>query len=305
MVVLVALLGAGIASAADVPEHTRTRDVVYGRKHGLALTMDVFTPKKSNGLAAIAVVSAKWESDVSLIWPTFYYELLRRGYTVFAVLHGAQPKFTLPEIIDDMHRAVRFIRHNAKTYAIDPERIGITGGSSGGHLALMLGNAGGPGDPEAKDPVDRLSSKVQAVGCFFPPTDFLNYGAKGKEVIGRDMPAPLTAATDYREFDKQKGVFVMITDAKKLRDITRAVSPITHVSESSAPTLFIHGDKDDLVPLQQSETMLAKLQASGVTAKLTIHKGGGHGWLTLGDDMTHMADWLDTHLAKKQVTPKP
>src|SRR5439155_3550362 len=101
-------------------------------------------------------------------------EFLKRGYTVFAVVHGSQPKFTVPEILLDMHRAVRYIRSHAQDFKIEPERIGITGGSAGGHLSLMQGTAGDLGDPKARDPVERVSSRVQAVACFFPATDFLN-----------------------------------------------------------------------------------------------------------------------------------
>ena len=156
--------------------------MIYGRKYGTALTMDVFTPKQgANGAAVIFAVSGGWFSAHEAISLTFCREFLKRGYTVFAVVHGSQPKYTIPEIIEDMNRAVRFIRYHAADYGIDPNRIGITGGSAGGHLSLMKGAAGTDGDPKAKDPVDRVSSRVQAVACFFPPTDFLNYGEKGVE----------------------------------------------------------------------------------------------------------------------------
>src|SRR2546428_724276 len=126
---------------------------------------------------------------------------LERGYTVFAVVHGSQPRFTIPEILLDMHRAVRYIRTNAKTYQIDPNRIGITCGSAGGHPWLLHGTAGTLGDANAKDPIERASSRVQAVACFFPPTDFLNYGAKGKDAIGRGTLAGYKAAFDFKAFD--------------------------------------------------------------------------------------------------------
>ena len=96
------------------------------------------------------------------------------------MVHGSQPKFTIPEVLSDMNRSIRFIRHHAADYGIDPDRIGITGGSAGGHLSLMQGTAGDKGDPKAADPVDRESSRVQAVACFFPPTDFLDYGKPAK-----------------------------------------------------------------------------------------------------------------------------
>src|SRR5436190_2428294 len=131
------------ASAADELPYTRKEDVIYGRKFGTALTLDVFAPKKdANGAAVIWVVSGGWFSSHESIRPAAVSEFLKRGYTVFAVVHGSQPKYAIPEILQDMHRAVRFIRTHAKDYKIDPERIGIYGGSAGGHLSLMQGTAG-------------------------------------------------------------------------------------------------------------------------------------------------------------------
>src|SRR5689334_19039773 len=92
--------------AADEPSYTRTEDVVYGRKHGTALTMDVFTPKeKANGAAVVWIVSGGWFSSHEGINPAFIADLLGRGFTVFAVVHGSQPKFTIPEIVADLNRA--------------------------------------------------------------------------------------------------------------------------------------------------------------------------------------------------------
>src|SRR5260221_4773981 len=119
---------------------TRTEDVIYGRKFGTALTLDVFTPNaRPNGAAVILAVSGGWFSAHEGINTGFFNEYLKRGYTVFAVVHGSQPKFTIPEVLDDMHRAVRYIRSRADDFKIDPDRIGITGGSAGGHLSLMQG----------------------------------------------------------------------------------------------------------------------------------------------------------------------
>src|SRR5437016_3643925 len=167
----------GAARAADPPEFTRTQDVIYGKKYGMALTLDVFTPAKdANGAAVIMVISGGFFSRPEMINPVFYTELVKRGYTVFAVLHGSQPKYTIPEIISDLNRSVRFIRFHAKDYHIDPQRIGIIGASAGGHLSLMQGTAGDKGDAQASDPVEQTSSRVQAVACFFPATDFMNFG---------------------------------------------------------------------------------------------------------------------------------
>jgi acetyl esterase/lipase len=288
---------------AEDSSFTRTEDVIYGRKYGTALTMDVFRPKNPNGAAVIWVVSGGFFSSHDAINPLVAKSLLARGYTVFAVVHGSQPRFQIPEIIQDMNRSVRFIRHHAKEYGIDPNRIGVTGGSAGGHLSLMLGTAGDPGDPKAKDPIDRESSRVQAVACFFPPTDFLNFGGPGKEFIhATDHRPPFRASFDYRELDKNKMIWERVTDEGKLRNITKEISPIYHISSDDAPTLIIHGDKDPLVPLQQSETFIEKLKAAGVEAKLVVKKGGIHGWPDMLKDVDQFVEWFDQHLKKPSVS---
>jgi acetyl esterase/lipase len=297
---LLSALMAATVRAQDATTFTRTSDVIYGRKAGLALTMDVFTPTaKANGLGVIAAVSGGWRSHPGAIRPEMYRAFLERGYTVFAVVHGTQPKFTIPEILDDMHRAVRFIRYHAKDYHIDPDRLGITGGSAGGHLSLMMGTDGIAGDPKAKDPVERVSSRVQAVACFFPPTDFLNWGKPGAVLDTLHMDSRFRAAVDFRELDKRERVFERVTDEKKIRELLGRVSPITHVSADDAPTLIIHGDIDKLVPLQQSEIMVARLKEAGVPAKLIVKKGCGHGWITILKDTETLGDWFDQYLKDK------
>ena len=178
----------------------------------------------------VLVVSGGFFSSHEAINPAFIRPLLDRGYTVFAVVHGSQPRYTVPEIVEDMNRAVRFIRHHAEDYGIDPGRIGVTGASAGGHLSLMLGTAGDAGDPDAKDPVDRESSRVQAVACFFPPTDFLNFGAPGKEMIHardhRSRSAPPSTTTNST---RRRSSGCRSPTRGELREITRDISPITHV----------------------------------------------------------------------------
>lgn len=287
------------AMAAD-EAFTRTEDVIYGRKHGTALTMDVFAPKENaNGAAIVWVVSGGWFSSHDWVNYGAVHEYVRRGYTVFAVVHGSQPKYTIPEVLEDMHRAVRFIRSRADQYKIDPERIGITGGSAGGHLSLMQGTAGAVGKPDAKDPVDRLSSRVQAVACFYPPTDFLNYGKPGEIAIGRGILKNFRAPFDFHEFDGKLQVFVPITDEERILSIGRDISPVNHATSDDPPTLIIHGDADLLVPIQQAELIIDKLKGAGVPAELVVKKGAAHGWPDQGKDAVTLADWFDKYLAKK------
>jgi acetyl esterase/lipase len=291
------ILFSSVGFAAD-PSFSRKQDVIYGRKFGTALTMDVFTPTKdAKGVGVIVVVSGGFISSHEAILPALIQPLTNRGYMAFAVVHGSQPRYTIPEIIEDMNRAVRFIRFHAADYGIDPEQIGAAGASAGGHLALMLGTAGRLGDPQAKDPVDRCSSRVQAVACFFPPTDFLNYGKPGNQKIRpMDHDRRFRAAFDYRELDKQTMLWVPITDPRRLYEIARDISPISHVTKDDPPTLIIHGDKDQLVPLQQSERIVDELKKAGVETKLIVKKGAGHGWLGLEKDLLQLVEWFDGHL---------
>ncbi len=302
MFALCVLAGPAVAQTAEKPAFDRQSDVIYGRKFGTALTMDVLTPKNNaNGAAVVWVISGGWFSAHEAINPDPVAELLRRGYTVFAVVHGSQPKYTIPEVLEDMNRAVRFIRYHAADYKIDPNRIGITGGSAGGHLSLMQGTAGNMGNPAARDPVDKTSSRVQAVACFFPPTDFLNYGQKNHNALGRGVLKDFRAPFDFEEYDRDLKRYKPVVDEAKILAIGRAISPVTHVSADDPPTLIIHGDADFLVPIQQAEEILSKLKAAGVETKLVVKKGAGHGWPDLFKDMSIIADWFDAHLKPKEA----
>lgn len=281
---------------------TRVEDVIYGRKFGTALTLDVFTPRENaKGIGVIFVVSGGWFSAHEVISEKLVEPLVTRGYTVFAVVHGSQPRFTIPEILTDMHRAVRFIRHHAADYRIDPDRIGIYGGSAGGHLSLMQGVASTEGDPKAKDPVDRVSSRVQAVACLYPPTDFLNYGRPGENALGRGILENFQAPFDFHELDRTRNRFVPITDEEKVLAIGRDISPVNHVTADDPPTLIIHGDADKLVPIQQAELFLARLKGASVEGELIVKRGAAHGWPEIEKDVSRFADWFDAHLARDET----
>jgi acetyl esterase/lipase len=303
-IVAVAISGSAWAGAARAAEaYAHQEDVIYGRKYGMALTMDVFKPTANpNGAAVVVCISGGWISDHARINPVIASEPLRRGYTVFAVVHGSQPKFTIPECVDDMHRAIRYIRTHAADFAIDPNRIGITGASAGGHLSLMLGCAGCAGDPGAKDPVDRATSCVGAVACFFPPTDFLNYGKPGVKSMGIEPNHQFKAPFDFRVQDPVTKLFVPV-DLETREKICKELSPIYHVSPGDAPTLLLHGDADTLVPLQQSQIIIEKFKEAGVPCELIVKPGAGHGlWPSMFNDLKTIVDWFDRHLPKSSAT---
>jgi acetyl esterase/lipase len=296
---LVFLTPSASAWGEDQPEYRRTRDVIYGKKDGLAFTFDVFTPaKNANGAAIVMMVSGGYFSRHESINPVFCTPFLKRGYTVFTVVHGSQPRFTIPEILENVNRAVRYVRYHAADFHIDPKRLGATGASAGGHLSLMVGTAGKEGEAGAADPVDKVSSRVQAVACFFPPTDYMNFGGPGKEHIGDVIGHRFRPAFDYHVLDPATGRLERLADHEKVRAITRAISPIYYVNAQAAPALLIHGDKDRTVPIQQSEAMVAKFKEVGVPAKLVVRPGADHGWPEVLKDIDLLVDWFDKYLSK-------
>jgi len=288
--------------------YDREADVIYARFGGIALTMDVFTPKENaNGRGVLWMVSGGWTSSHDGIAPPlidmFLTPLLERGYTVFAVVHASQPKYTVPEVIQQINMAVRFVRHNAGRFKIDPDKLGISGVSAGGHLSLMQGVLPQPADEKSPDPVARTSSAVQAVAAFVPPTDFLNFGEEGVVALGTGPLAWLRAPFQFVEpvahpslGGGQMITFERVTDEQRIRAIGRDISPVYHVDAEDPPILIIHGELDKLVPVQQAELMEAKLVEAGVMNKVVVRAGRDHVWPEMRQDMQVVADWFDEHL---------
>jgi len=267
-----------------------TPDVVYGHKAGMALTFDVLHPTGSpNGAGILYMVSGGWFSRWSPPEQTArrFDELLSRGFTLFAVRHGSSPRFNVPEAHADVDRALRYIRLHAGDWNVDPERLGVFGGSAGGHLSLMLGLApdhagpvasGGSRDPEAlvtaaegDDRVARANDRVAAVVAYYPPVEL-------RPLVGPNERFP---ALEFPE------------------SMAPAISPIRFVSPDDPPTLLIHGDADELVPISNSEVLYEALQEAGVTSDFITIPGGDHGFRNpehRARAEAAMAEWFSRHL---------
>lgn len=289
------------ATATDSLSFSKT-EVIYGRKDGMALTMTVLKPvSKPNGKAIISVLSGNWVSSERMRegFPERTQMYIDKGYTVFGVMVGCQPRYTIPDEISDLKRAVRFIRYNAKEYGIDPDKIGITGSSSGGHLSLMVATADETVTPKSNDPVDKVSSRVQAIAVFYPPTDFINYGGPNTSETINQAALVLTgvaAAFDFKFWNDTTKTYTSITDTKKRLAIAREISPVNAVTPDDPPVLIVHGDKDMLVPKQQSESIIEKFKEVKVPNKLIIKEGGTHGWRNREVEEQHFLDWFDKYL---------
>ncbi len=277
--------------AADA--HTVQSNVVYGMYSGAALLLDVYQPAKPNGYGIVFISGSGWSAPLAYNArelksngqaKQYAPPLAEAGYTVFTLNHRALPRFRYPGPVEDVQRAVRFVRHHATRFGIDATRIGAVGGSSGGHLVSMLGTLDGTGQPSDPDPVERESAKVQCVVARAAPANFLT-GDYGRFILGMARPAKgMENTAEYR--------------------LHQEASPVTHVTSDDPPFLLMHGDKDEAVLYSQSEEMEAKLKVAGVTVRLLRIPGAGHGPTFPGavnppDYLGEMVRWFDTYLKKR------
>jgi acetyl esterase/lipase len=288
-------LRANVVSAEEAsPAYVQHQNVVYGEEHGIGLLMDVFTPTgPSNGLGIIDVISGAWHSDRGKIRDhtraqTFQI-LCGKGYTVFAVRPGSVTKFSVPEMLANLNQGIRWVKHHADEYGVDPDRLGLMGASAGAHLACLAAvtadNEATTTDKKHKDP----GTRVRAVAVFFPVTDFLDFGGKAVDVRANNGWGELIRGLAF------PGGLSEVTDADVAKRLTQ-ISPARLVTPKSPPFLLIHGDADPVVPLQQSQRMLAALNEAQVAAQLIVKPGGGHPWLTLHEEVQVLADWFDRQL---------
>jgi len=294
-----------ILTAVQKQAETNTysqEEIVYGRKDGMGLLMTQLKPKvRSNGKAIISVMAGSWFSNFTMVERGVYYKrgYLDKGYTVFMVVLGSQPRYAIPDQVEDLKRAVRYIRYNAKQLGIDPDHIGIEGASAGGHLSLVIATADENINENANDPVDRVSSRVQAAAVLFPPTDFFNWGFPGAATINqRALQAQLRVygAFDFRVWNNTTLTYDPVTDTAARNKIGKEISPIYAVSPDDPPVFIIHGDADMTVPVQQSQTFIAKLKQAGVTNNFIIKKGGRHNPDDMQPEFSQFVDWFDKYL---------
>ena len=272
---------------------------VYGSKDGLGLLMDVIKPDaNANGAGILCMVSGGMHSSMEMaIQSRALFEPLANttGYTFFLVMHGSQPRYVVNEIYPDLLRASRYIHYYSERFQVNPQKLGAMGFSSGGWCTLMLATMGDDGNPDAVDPIDRCPSRIQIAAAFFPPTDFMNYGQPGVVDLGTGVLKPFRRA--FFKYDVPR-----VGEEK----IGPEISPVTYITKDDPPMLLIHGDKDELVPLQQSEWFQSKMQAVNVPCKLVVKPGAGHGWPDIQSDIKQAFDWFDEHLlSEKKPANKP
>jgi acetyl esterase/lipase len=270
---------AGPAAAGEVEI---LPDLVYGHKDGLAMTLDVLKPNaRTNGAAILYMVSGGWVSRWSPPKESAdrFQFLLDKGFTVVIVRHGSSPRYHVPDAVSDVRQAVRFVRFHAKAWGVDPNRLGVHGGSAGGHLSLMLGMASDDGDPAADEPFMRESDRVASIVAYFPPVD-LRTMARGA------VPATPGQRFPALNFEKEKAA---------------DISPILFVTPDDPPTLLIHGDADTTVNISHSQRMFQALQDNTIKSNFITLPGAGHGFRDADAQRAQAAlvAWFEETLKKK------
>ena len=235
------------------------RDLEYARIGGISLKLDVYRPKDRGGALMPAILwlhGGGWNSGSKASAPKNMAALFQRGYCLIGVEYRFSKVATFPAAVEDCKSAVRWVRRSAPKYGLDPNRIGVMGYSAGGHLALMVGYAPEAPGLDSPDANGGVSSRVQAVCSIAGPTDLTAYpkGSVG-EAHSRD--------------------FCGGTPAEK-PDVYKRASPIHYVAKDNPPTLLIHGEADEIVPIAQSEVLARKLKEAGASVQFIRIKNYSH-----------------------------
>lgn len=240
---------------------TVEKDVTYCTADDVALKMDVYYPSENNGGFPVAmyVHGGGWRKGDkgSGAGEVEFLELQKAGFLVVSVNYRLAPEYVFPAMIEDVKCAVRSLRAHADEYNLDPNRIGVFGSSAGGHLVAMLGATDESAGFDVGEYLE-YSSRVQAVVDMFGPADLTSAIANDSETVN----------SAFGDFD------------------LALASPVTYVSADDPPFLILHGEEDALVPIEQSEELLAKLQAAGVDSELVRVANAGHGFKPVGGEIS-------------------
>lgn len=275
---LAASLFAAVSSCAlaQLPKFAATqKDVAYDDDHA-AQKLDVYLAQSETPLPAMVFLhGGGWRGGSKNSVPGWLLNAVREKWlSVVAVEYRFTDVAPHPTQVNDCLRAIQFVRYNAAKWKIDPQRVGVTGGSAGGHLSLWVALHDDAADAGSNDPVARQSSRVACAVSFAGPTDWSLLSK-----LEHKHPA-------YRQLlGYQPGTPAQEMDAKAKAD----VSPISFVSKDDPPVLQIHGDKDDIVPIEHARNMAERLKSVGVKTELVVIAGANHGVAGAGPQVSERA----------------
>jgi acetyl esterase/lipase len=272
------------------PPPVLEKNITYGKTGDTELKLDIARPQGDGPFPAIVFIhGGGWYIGSRQGYSNDIQQAARRGYVAATISYRlmkfdtdnkeiatAAPIF--PAQIHDAKAAVRWLRANAEKYNVDPNHIGVTGQSAGGHLSLLVGLTDPESNLEGANGHPNQSSRVQAVVNVFGPTDMVACHQTS------------SVAWIFRLF--------MGGTPDETPETYKSASPITHVTKDDPPVLTLQGDQDRLVPLAQATTLDQKMKSAGASHTLMIFQGQGHGFT--GPDRQNADDALwaffDQHL---------
>ncbi len=285
------LFSAPFLRAQEPPPGVKAiRDVDYVGGGNARQMLDLYVPEAKSGKPRPLVVfihGGGWENGSKASCGVIFAFMKGGAYAGASLNYRLTDQAIWPAQIHDVKAGIRWLRAHAAEYHFDPDRIAVMGISAGGHLVSLLGVTGGVKELEGTLGAHAgVSSRVQCVIDFCGPSDFLTFGGKGSIINENDPKSAPGKLLGGGVKDKQ--------------DLARAVSPVTYVTKDAAPFLIVHGDRDNLVPLDQAREFRETLVKAGVPVALIIGKGGGHVFFTQ-ELVDRMQDFLDARLLGKTV----
>jgi acetyl esterase/lipase len=269
--VLLAAAPAAAAAAAAVAGTVAQRDLPYVTGGHERQKLDLFVPPGTAPRPLVAIIHGGGWKHGSKENPRALAELLEAGFAVASLNYRLSQHAVFPAQLEDCKAAIRWLRAHATAHGLDPARIGVWGGSAGGHLAALLGVTGGTREFDVGENLG-VSSRVQAVCDWYGPTDFLQMDAQAAHLAKAMKHNPATSPES-----------LLIGGAIQAHpDRVRRANPITYVSRDAAPFLIYHGDADTSVPVGQSQLLADALRRAGAEVTFEIIPGDGHGLRTHG-----------------------
>jgi acetyl esterase/lipase len=283
------IVASSIIGAVSLADDTNVlRDIEYARVGDTSLKLDLYVPAnaKSPPPVVVWVHGGAWKGG-SKNNPSVL-PLTERGFAVASVDYRLSTAAQFPAQVHDIKAAIRYLRAKAKDYGISPEKVAITGGSAGGHLAALVGVTNGVKELEGTIGEHlNQSSDVQAIAVFF--------GASNLTTI-------LAQSTPYGFKMRSEALDLLLggqPDAK--HDLAKLASPVFHVDSRDPPLLWFHGDQDPQMPINQAHEMIGAYKKAGLPAQLEVVYGGGHGGKLFftPEQMTQTAEFLKTALQSR------
>ncbi len=284
-VVLFFAIRPGFTAELVVPDSVQfERGVEYANPDGQHLQLNIARPKKAGPPlpCILCIHGGGFRAGNREGYNPLLLRLAENGYVAVSASYRLAPAYQFPAAIYDVKAAVRWLKANAAQYGLDPERIGVTGDSAGGHLAQFLGVTAGVPQFEGSEGNSNQSSRVACVVNRYGPSDFTK--SYGKSVDAAEV-LPLWLGGDLAK-ERQKHILA---------------SPLNWVTPSAAPTLILHGTEDKYVAYEQGVWMRDRLQACGVEVELLTLEGAGHGFKGADAEKAEQAmlAFFDKHLKSR------